>query len=131
VRERFGFTMQPTGLRVLVRARSLSFPETLCALEESSGPVLRFLGAAAFQEIDLADPNAGEVLMRLVGCGVWHADLYTASGPTRPAVVGTSARGSWEPVGDCLKDVCARRHVLTPCSLPSRASRARSPRCPA
>ena len=32
------------------------------------------------QEIDLAEPKAGEVLVRLVACGVCHTDLYTASG---------------------------------------------------
>ena len=32
------------------------------------------------QEIDLAEPKAGEVLVRLAACGVCHTDLYTASG---------------------------------------------------
>ena len=32
------------------------------------------------QEVDLAEPQAGEVLVRLVACGVCHPDLYTASG---------------------------------------------------
>ena len=32
------------------------------------------------QELDLAEPRAGEVLVRLVACGVCHTDLYTASG---------------------------------------------------
>src|ERR1700735_2321110 len=31
-------------------------------------------------EVDLAEPKAGEVLVRLVACGVCHTDLYTASG---------------------------------------------------
>src|ERR1043166_735113 len=32
------------------------------------------------QEVDLAEPKAGEVLVRLVACGVCHTDLFTASG---------------------------------------------------
>ena len=34
----------------------------------------------AVQEVDLAEPQAGEVLVRLGACGVCHTDLYTASG---------------------------------------------------
>ena len=37
------------------------------------------------QEVELADPGAGEVLVRLVACGVCHTDLYTASGVDPPA----------------------------------------------
>src|ERR671927_489294 len=32
------------------------------------------------QELELQEPRAGEVLVRLVACGVCHTDLYTASG---------------------------------------------------
>ena len=32
------------------------------------------------QELELAEPQAGEVLVRLTACGVCHTDLYTASG---------------------------------------------------
>ncbi len=42
------------------------------------------------QELDLAAPRAGEVLVRLVACGVCHTDMYTASGADR-------ARASWRP----------------------------------
>ncbi|MGG6549853.1 UNVERIFIED_CONTAM: alcohol dehydrogenase catalytic domain-containing protein, partial [Prevotella sp. 15_C9] len=34
----------------------------------------------AIGEVDLAEPKAGEVLVRLVACGVCHTDMYTASG---------------------------------------------------
>ncbi len=44
------------------------------------------------QEVELADPRPGEVLVRLVACGVCHTDLYTASGDDpsgyAPAVLG-------------------------------------------
>ncbi|HVM57423.1 MAG TPA: zinc-binding dehydrogenase [Gaiellaceae bacterium] len=42
-------------------------------LEEFGSPL-------AVQELDLAEPRAGEVLVRLAACGVCHTDLYTASG---------------------------------------------------
>jgi S-(hydroxymethyl)glutathione dehydrogenase / alcohol dehydrogenase len=34
----------------------------------------------AIAEVELAEPRAGEVLVRLAACGVCHTDLYTASG---------------------------------------------------
>jgi S-(hydroxymethyl)glutathione dehydrogenase/alcohol dehydrogenase len=44
------------------------------------------------QELELAEPKAGEALVRLVACGVCHTDLYTASGDDpsgyAPAVLG-------------------------------------------
>ena len=42
-------------------------------LEEFGAPL-------AVQELELAEPRAGEVLVRLEACGVCHTDLYTASG---------------------------------------------------
>src|SRR6476661_4422455 len=44
------------------------------------------------QDVELAGPKAGEVLVRVEACGVCHTDLYTASGadPTgyAPCVLG-------------------------------------------
>ncbi len=34
----------------------------------------------AVQEVDLEEPRAGEVLVRLEACGVCHTDMYAASG---------------------------------------------------
>jgi Zn-dependent alcohol dehydrogenase len=49
------------------------------------------------QELDLAEPKAGEVLVRLVACGVCHTDLYTASGADpsgyAPTVLGHEGAG--------------------------------------
>ena len=49
------------------------------------------------QELELQDPKPGEVLVRLVACGVCHTDLYTASGvdPSgyAPAVLGHEGAG--------------------------------------
>ena len=48
-------------------------------------------------EVDLAEPKAGEVLVRLVACGVCHTDMYTASGADpsgyAPAVLGHEGGG--------------------------------------
>ena len=47
------------------------------------------------QQVDLAEPKAGEVLVRLAACGVCHTDLYTASGadPTGLCAVRPRPRG--------------------------------------
>mgnify|MGYP003846323029 CR=1 FL=1 len=65
-------------------------------LEEFGSPLV-------VQEVDLAEPKAGEVLVRLAACGVCHTDLYTASGadPTgyAPCVLGHEAVGRVVAVG--------------------------------
>ncbi len=69
------------------------------------------------QEIDLAEPKAGEVLVRLVACGVCHTDLYTASGadPTgyAPCVLGHEGAGIVERIGDGVTLVAPGDHVIT------------------
>ena len=65
------------------------------------------------QELDLAEPQAGEVLVRLVACGVCHTDLYTASGvdPSgyAPTVLGHEGAGVVETVGPDVTPARARR----------------------
>ena len=69
------------------------------------------------QQLDLDDPRAGEVLVRLVACGVCHTDLYTASGadPTgyAPCVLGHEGAGVVEKVGEGVTLVRAGDHVVT------------------
>jgi S-(hydroxymethyl)glutathione dehydrogenase / alcohol dehydrogenase len=69
------------------------------------------------QDVDLAEPQAGEVLVRLVACGVCHTDLYTASGadPTgyAPCVLGHEGAGVVERVGDGVTLVRPGDHVVT------------------
>ncbi|KAA0274711.1 MAG: S-(hydroxymethyl)glutathione dehydrogenase [Acidobacteria bacterium] len=69
------------------------------------------------QELELADPRPGEVLVRLVACGVCHTDLYTASGvdPSgyAPAVLGHEGAGVVERVGDGVASVAEGDHVVT------------------
>jgi S-(hydroxymethyl)glutathione dehydrogenase/alcohol dehydrogenase len=69
------------------------------------------------QELDLAEPKAGEVLVRLVACGVCHTDLYTASGADpsgySPTVLGHEGAGVVERVGDGVASVAPGDHVVT------------------
>ena len=68
-------------------------------------------------EVDLAEPKAGEVLVRLVACGVCHTDLYTASGvdPSgySPTVLGHEGGGVVEAVGDGVSSLAPGDHVIT------------------
>ena len=80
--------------------------------------VLREFGAPLeIEEIELAEPKAGEVLVRLVACGVCHTDLYTASGADpsgyAPTVLGHEGAGVVENVGDGVTSVARGDHVVT------------------
>jgi S-(hydroxymethyl)glutathione dehydrogenase/alcohol dehydrogenase len=69
------------------------------------------------QEIDLAGPRPGEVLVRLEACGVCHTDLYTASGADpsgyAPTVLGHEGAGLVEAIGEGVESVRPGDRVLT------------------
>jgi len=69
------------------------------------------------QELDLAEPRAGEVLVRLVACGVCHTDLYTASGADpsgyAPTVLGHEGAGVVERIGEGVTLLAPGDHVVT------------------
>src|SRR3954471_1417437 len=69
------------------------------------------------QQVDLAEPKAGEVLVRLVACGVCHTDLYTASGADpsgyAPTVLGHEGAGVVEAVGEGVGSLAPGDHVVT------------------
>jgi S-(hydroxymethyl)glutathione dehydrogenase / alcohol dehydrogenase len=71
----------------------------------------------AVWEVELAEPRAGEVLVRLVACGVCHTDLYTASGADpsgyAPAVLGHEGAGVVERVGPDVASLAPGDHVVT------------------
>ena len=79
-------------------------------LEEFGAPLV-------VQEVELAEPKAGEVLVRLVACGVCHTDLYTASGADpsgyAPTVLGHEGAGVVERVGDGVDSLTPGDHVVT------------------
>ena len=69
------------------------------------------------QEVELAEPRAGEVLVRLVACGICHTDLYTASGADpsgyAPTVLGHEGAGVVERVGGGVSSLSPGDHVVT------------------
>jgi S-(hydroxymethyl)glutathione dehydrogenase / alcohol dehydrogenase len=69
------------------------------------------------QDVELAGPKAGEVLVRVEACGVCHTDLYTASGadPTgyAPCVLGHEGAGVVEDVGEGVTSVRKGDRVIT------------------
>src|ERR671921_2024669 len=79
-------------------------------LEEFGAPL-------SVQEVELTDPSAGEVLVRLVACGVCHTDLYTASGADpsgyAPTVLGHEGAGVVEAIGAGVTSLAPGDHVVT------------------
>jgi S-(hydroxymethyl)glutathione dehydrogenase/alcohol dehydrogenase len=69
------------------------------------------------QEVELSEPKAGEVLVRLAACGVCHTDLYTASGADpsgyAPTVLGHEGAGVVERLGEGVADLAVGDHVVT------------------
>jgi S-(hydroxymethyl)glutathione dehydrogenase / alcohol dehydrogenase len=69
------------------------------------------------RHVDLAEPRAGEVLVRLVACGVCHTDLYTASGADpsgyAPTVLGHEGAGVVEKIGEGVTSLAPGDHVVT------------------
>jgi S-(hydroxymethyl)glutathione dehydrogenase/alcohol dehydrogenase len=69
------------------------------------------------QEVELADPEPGEVLVRLVACGVCHTDLYTASGADpsgyAPTVLGHEGAGVVEALGEQVRSLAPGDRVVT------------------
>jgi len=79
-------------------------------LEEFGSPLV-------VQDVELEEPRAGEVLVRLEACGVCHTDLYTASGADpsgyAPTVLGHEGAGVVEKVGEGVALVREGDRVVT------------------
>jgi S-(hydroxymethyl)glutathione dehydrogenase / alcohol dehydrogenase len=77
----------------------------------------RFGEPLEVQELELAEPRAGEVLVRLEACGVCHTDLFTASGTDpsgySPTVLGHEGAGVVEAIGPDVRDLAVGDHVVT------------------
>jgi S-(hydroxymethyl)glutathione dehydrogenase/alcohol dehydrogenase len=77
----------------------------------------RFAEPLVVQEVELAAPRAGEVLVRLHACGVCHTDMYSASGvdPSgyAPCVLGHEGAGVVEAIGEGVTSVEPGDHVVT------------------
>lgn len=94
----------------------------------SADPTFRFAGrtmqAAVFrapnqpltiEEVEVAEPGAGELLVALHASGVCHSDAHVLLGewttPT-PLVLGHEGAGVVEAVGDGVRDVAPGDHVV-------------------
>src|SRR3984957_14073115 len=77
----------------------------------------RFGGPLVLDYLDLAEPRAGEALVRIEACGVCHTDLYTASGSDpsgyAPTVLGHEGAGVVERIGDGVSSLTPGDHVVT------------------
>jgi S-(hydroxymethyl)glutathione dehydrogenase / alcohol dehydrogenase len=70
----------------------------------------------SIEEVDLAAPKAGEVLVRIVATGVCHTDAFTLSGADPeglfPAILGHEGGGIVEEVGPGVTSVKVGDHVI-------------------
>src|SRR5438445_8415252 len=86
------------------------------ALLEASEKPLEVVG-----DVDIEDPRAGEVLVRVSHCGVCHSDLSLANGTfpvTAPTVLGHEAAGTVEAIGAGVTELAAGdKVVLTPIAV--------------
>lgn len=68
------------------------------------------------EEIDLAGPKSGEVLLRMVATGVCHTDAYTLSGADPegifPSVLGHEGGAIVEEIGDGVTSLAVGDHVI-------------------
>jgi S-(hydroxymethyl)glutathione dehydrogenase/alcohol dehydrogenase len=68
------------------------------------------------EDVELAGPKAGEVLVRIVATGVCHTDAFTLSGADPeglfPAILGHEGGGIVEEVGAGVTSVKAGDHVI-------------------
>src|SRR4051794_13307582 len=79
-------------------------------LEEFGAPLV-------VEDVQLGEPRGGEVLVRLVACGVCHTDLYNASGADpsgyAPTVLGHEGAGVVERIGAGVASLEPGDHVVT------------------
>lgn len=67
-------------------------------------------------EVDVAPPQKGEVLVRIVATGVCHTDAYTLSGADPeglfPTILGHEGGGIVEALGEGVTDLEVGDHVI-------------------
>ncbi len=77
----------------------------------------RFGQPLTVTDVELGEPRAGEVLVRLEACGVCHTDMYTASGADpsgyAPTVLGHEGAGVVERIGPDVNSVQLGDRVVT------------------
>jgi Zn-dependent alcohol dehydrogenase len=82
-------------------------------LEQAGAPLV------VHDDVEVEEPRAGEVAVRVAHCGVCHSDVSIADGTfpsALPVVLGHEAAGIVEAVGPGVTTVAVGDHVvLTPC----------------
>ena len=78
--------------------------------------------ALEVMEVPTPSPGPGEVLVRVVGCGMCHTDLHYLDHGVKtfkepPIILGHEAAGTVEKLGDGRADVAEGDHVLIPAVL--------------
>jgi len=69
----------------------------------------------AIEELELAEPRSGEVLVKLAACGVCHSDWHLVTGDTQhpmPVVPGHEGAGVVEAIGPDVSDLHVGDHVV-------------------
>ncbi|WP_188986221.1 NAD(P)-dependent alcohol dehydrogenase [Saccharopolyspora thermophila] len=83
---------------------------------QTTAAVLRETGKPlVVEEVDIDEPRAGEVLVRMVGVGVCHTDLgviATAAPEQLPVVLGHEGAGVVEAVGEGVTTLAPGDHVV-------------------
>jgi S-(hydroxymethyl)glutathione dehydrogenase/alcohol dehydrogenase len=73
-------------------------------------------GAVVVEEVDLAKPAAGEVLVKLMASGVCHSDWHILKGEWGtqlfPLILGHEGAGIVEQIGEGVRNVKAGDHVI-------------------
>jgi len=84
--------------------------KTRAAVAWEAGQPLRI------EQVDLAGPKAGEVMVRIVATGVCHTDAFTLSGADPeglfPAILGHEGAGVVEEIGAGVTSVAPGDHVI-------------------
>jgi len=91
-------------------------------MSKATGLFLTAPGRVELREFDLREPTAGEVLVRVAGCGVCHTDVSFFSGAVRtrhplPLVLGHEISGTVEVAPPPFDGLLGRR-VLIPAVIP-------------
>src|SRR5690242_10938190 len=99
-----------TQMSKMSTVEEASFCVMRAALIEASETALEVVG-----DIDIEDPRAGEVLVKVSHCGVCHSDLSLTNGQfpvTAPTVLGHEAAGIVEAIGAGVTDVAVGDKVV-------------------
>ncbi len=88
---------------------------------KAKGAVFREIGTPlAIEDVDVADPEPNEVLIRTKACGVCHSDLHFVNGVIpgpSPTIPGHEPAGIVEAVGETVRTVAVGDHIIACTSI--------------